>query len=241
MGQYLITTRPLAKPLPRSREGCFEIINIPVTSLEPNDSFDVSEITKFSPDIAVFTSSYGVDLFFGRFNGNFSSKVSFISIGAETAKALRKWGREAIIPEKMTSEGIVDLLSKNEGKKVALFVSSKTNGIIQAYLEKKQIEHRVGILYSAETVKGTEIVEKAMHRDCFGLIITSSYEARAIFQKNLDKAQTKKICSEKKIFAIGKTTEMELNNLGIPVSEPVGMSDLDKLLKEIGAKYCGDK
>lgn len=241
MGKYIVTTRPLEKLLPDPNEVCFEVINVPVTSLVPNDSFDVSEIRKFDPDIAIFTSSYGVDLYFGRFKGDFNSKVSFVSIGAETAKTLRKWGKESIIPEKKTSEGVVQLLSQTNGKKVALFVSSKSNGIIQSYLEEEHIKHFVGVLYGAEALTGTEIVEKAMHKDCFGLVVTSSFEAREIFQNAIDKSQTEQLCAEKKIFAIGKTTEMELHKLGIPVSAPVGNSDLNKLLKEISKKYCGNK
>lgn len=241
MGQYLVTTRPMEKPLTKSYEGCFEVINVPVTSLEPNDAFNASEISVFDPDIAVFTSSYGVDLYFDRFRGDFSSKVSFVSIGNETAKALRKWGKESKIPEKRTSEGVMNLISGSEGKKVALFVSSKSNGIIQSYLEKQSIEHIVGVLYRAEALPGTEIAEKALHKDCFGLIITSSFEAREIFQNHLDKDQMKRLCAEKKIFAIGKTTERELQSLGIHVSAPVGKSDLGKLLEEINKKYCGNK
>lgn len=243
MDRYIVTTRPSAKALAGSPESCFHVLNVPVTSLEPNDAFDASVITGFNPDIAVFTSTYGVDLFFGRFNGDFSSKVAFVAIGSETAKALSRWGKKATVPERRTSEGVVQLLSGTNytGKSIVLFVSSKSNGIIQSYLEEHHTRHIVAVLYSAEVLPAADFAEKVLHSECLGIVVTSSFEARAIFEHALDKGQVAELCAEKKVFAIGKTTERELQALRIPVSVPVGKSDLEKLLEEISRKYCENK
>ncbi len=240
MGKFIVTTRPSAKIAPKSAAGCFDVINVPVTALEANDNFRPSVISEFNPDVAVFTSTYGVDLFFSVFKGSFSQEVTFIGIGNETAKALERWGKEAVIPAKRTSEGVVQLLSQDKysGLSVALFVSSKSNGIILDHLQKSHTRHTVGVLYNARVLKAADFVPKVLHSECFGIVVTSSFEARAIFEHLLNPSQREKLCSEKRIFAIGGTTEKELRELGVKTSEPVGRSNLNLLLNEISKKYC---
>lgn len=240
MGKYILTTRPTAKHSPAKRVRCLEVINVPVTSLEPDVNFNLSDISDFDPDVAVFTSSYGVDLFFDRFKGNLDSRVTFVSIGSETAKALKKRGKESLIPENKTSEGVVELLSGKQfdGSKIALFVSSKSNGIIQSYMDKNNVNYVVGVLYIAKNISDPSFIDKILEENCLGVVVTSSFEARAIFENIPDNDQKKRICSEKRIFAIGKTTERELVKLGVPVSHPAGKSNLTELLEQIGEKYC---
>lgn len=220
--------------------GCFKITNVPVTYLRPSDDFNSNSVSEFQPDMAIFTSSYGVELYFDRFEGDFGDEVILVSIGKETARALKERGRQSIVPDIKTSTGVVELLSSkfSEKTKVAVFISSKSNGIIQSYLEKNHIKNLVSVLYHAEPLLEKTFAEKVFHKDCFGIIVTSSFEARSIFETILDQPSKSKLCNEKKVFSIGKTTSEELEKLGVPVSQPQGNSNLGELIREIEKEYC---
>lgn len=240
LNRYLITTRPTQKTVTVGKQGCFEVLNIPVTELTPNDNFDLSELDQFDPGIAIFTSSYGVDLFFDHFHGKLQKGVIVISIGESTSNSLKRWGIKSILPMEKTSQGVVDSLENilHKNAKIALFVSSKSNRIIQSYLEEKKIEHKVTVLYIANPVAGDEFRNNALKTDCFGIVVTSSFEARTIFDEIFNDDETALLLEKRRIFSIGNTTTKELERLKIPISPPNGESDLGKLLNDIQKMYC---
>ncbi len=241
--RYLLTTRPASKVSTKIVKNCFELINVPVTELKSKPGFDTKIINEFNPEIAVFTSSYGVDLYFDQYEGSFRKGVVFIAIGNETSNSLTKKGFNSIIPDIKNSNGVVELLDKKYARsmKVALFISSKSNGIIQEYLERTGRPHITTVLYDVVPVEGNTFLKMALQEDCFGIIVTSSYEARVIFGDLLNGNEKEILCRNRKIFAIGNPTAEQLRKLHITVTQPVGHSDLQQLVDEIEKKYCNQK
>lgn len=240
MKRYLITTRPILKKDEQTDGKCFGILNVPVTELSPNRGFNPVAEREFSADYSIFTSSYGVELFFGHFSSSMGKSTVPVAIGNRTAQSIRNRGFTPVVPDEKTSTGVVKFLEKHleRGNRVSLFVSSKSNGIIQSYLEKNGISHMISVLYSAEILHENSFLERALDSHTFGVIITSSFEARAIFKGLLNKEQIKELTETKKIFSIGKTTTEELKKLGIKVDLPQGESDLEKLIMAIEKEYC---
>lgn len=241
MSRFIITTRPEEKTIPAISSRCFEIVNIPVTRLRVNSKFSIAEISEFNPDIAIFTSTYGSEIFLdagGKAALGHETKI--IAIGNRTADVLEKTFPDVIVPEEQTSKGVVNVLrGMVEGrKKVALFVSSKSNGIIDQYLSEAGINHITSELYFSDVLQRKDFIDASLKEECFGIILTSSYEAKVIFTKMLDKEQRDEVVSRCRIFAIGKTTAETLLELGIQVSKPSGKSNLEKLIREIDNTFC---
>ena len=241
--RYLLTTRPASKATSKIQKNCFDLINAPVTELKPNPGFASKDVNEFDPEIAVFTSSYGVDLYFDHYMGSFKKDVVLIAIGNETAGSLAKRGFRAVVPETRNSSGVVELLEQKypHGMKVALFISSKSNGVIQEYLERTGRPHMTSLLYKADPIRENVFLNKALDVKCFGIIVTSSYEARVIFGNLLDKTEKERLLESKKIFAIGAPTADQLEKLKIPVAQPLGHSDIQELVNDIGKAYCSQK
>ena len=240
MEKYIITTRPGEKGNADVTSVCFDLVNIPVTKLEVNTGIEASTVMKFGPSLAIFTSSYGANAFLKMPNAQLSSGVKIVAIGEETAKALRQKFDSVIVPGKKTSEGVIELLEHllKPGERVVLFVSSRSNGAIEHYLQEHGVEYLLEELYYAESIPGEEFKESALKPECFGIILTSSYEASIVFTEILTSDDIQALLLDKKIFAIGRTTANTLANLKIPVSEPLGESDFRELVKNIDRLYC---
>lgn len=240
LNKYLITTRPAEKNTIIEQNYCFQVVNVPVTALRPNKEFQILEVERFNPDVAIFTSSYGVKLYFDYFDGTLGGEVAVISIGNETASELSSRGRRSLVPEVKTSNGVIELLKElfSSAKRVAVFVSSRSNRVIQGYLEEQNIGHLVSTLYHGEELPGKDFAYSLLQGDCIGAVITSPFEAQTIFNNILGPSEREILLSGKKIFSIGKTTSDELKKLGVPVSKPEGKSDLEKLVDSISKEYC---
>lgn len=240
MARFILTTRPAEKQPPEVSSACFDILNIPVTRLEINSDFNMSSVVEFRPSIAIFTSSYGANAFLLAGDLPADSSIRFIAIGDETAKVLGRRYGDIVVPVDKSSEGVISLLESIAGphERVALFVSSRSNRAIEHYLQERGVEYLVEELYFAESLSGTVFREKVLHADCFGLILTSSYEARIVFSEILDEQEKSLLLLDKKVFAIGKTTAGTLSEMKIPVSEPLGESNLKKLVAAIDHLYC---
>lgn len=238
--KYLITTRPEEKVSEMPGSLCFDTINIPVTRLEVNTEFEPGIITEFEPSIAIFTSTYGASAFLERWPGTLASGTKVLAIGNATAEVLKGTFPDVAVPEERSSAGIISLLGRivRPGERVVLFVSSRTNGVIERFLRENEVEYLSEELYYSEELPAEEFYSSATDPDCFGIIVTSSYEARVIFEELLDKDEINEMLMGRKIFSIGKTTSKTLMELGIPVSEPYGESSLEELIEGIDRMYC---
>lgn len=240
MSKFIITTRPEQKGNSVVSSRCFDIMNIPVTSLKVNTKLNFSEIREFDPDIAIFTSTFGSRIFLELDGSTLKDNVKIIAIGSKTAEVLSERYKDVIVPGEQTSTGVVSTLKEimRVGEKIALFVSSKSNGLIDRYLKSIGAKHHTYELYLAEIVHKNNLTERILDRECFGIVVTSSYEARAIFSEILNANQRREAISGCHIFAIGKTTAETLLELDIPVSEPIGQSNIKKLIEEIDKSFC---
>lgn len=239
----IITTRPDQKGSGILPSRCVEIVNIPVTRLVRNKFLDPQAIMDFNPTIGVFTSSLGSQIFLEMFPGKSLSEMLPIAIGTKTAEALSRKYSEIRVPAKKTSTGVNLMLDSiaSASDRIALFSSSKSNGVVLKHLEKKKWPHLSVELYDAEPLEIGDLAREIMKAECFGLIVTSSMEARTIFDSSEWKNIPPKALGNKHIFAIGETTLNTLIEMGIKVSNPVGKSNLQELVEALESEYCKEK
>lgn len=243
MKKKIITTRPGVKNSEIYSGICFETVNVPVTRLVQNPDINKIAILEFQPTVGVFTSATGAEIFLSLFPDNSLSGMRVVATGEKTAGALSRNYGKILVPAEWTSYGVNDALDKDiSGEdRIALFSSGKSNGIILKHLEEKMWPHILVELYDAEVLDIGPLARELSSDECFGLIVTSSMEADAIFNKSNSKFLSYHEMAGKHIFAIGKTTAHTLAELGIAVSGPVGKSSLGELLAEIELEYCGQK
>ncbi len=240
MKRKIIVTRPAEKsPVDHSGK-CFEILNIPVTRLVINREIDAARIVAFQPTICIFTSSKGAEIFIELFSPGTISENKAVAIGEQTSRALSTLYKEVLVPLEKTSHGVNDLLDGivTEKDKILLFSSSKTNRVILRHLEERKWSHMAVELYDAEILEVEPVFQELSKSECFGIMVTSSMEANAIFSKRNSKYLTQYHISGKHVFAIGQPTAKTLGELGIEISKPVGKSDIKGLMEEIESLYC---
>ncbi len=240
MRSKIIVTRPEEKSPVAYSGKCFETLNIPVTRLVRNRNVDTAKITAFMPTICVFTSSRGAEIFLELFTSGTISEAKAVAIGDKTSSTLSAMYHGVLVPEEKTSRGVNYLLNNivKEGDRIVLFSSAKTNRVILRHLEERKWTHMSVELYDAETLDIDPVSQELAKSNCFGILVTSSMEATAIFGQRNSKSLTESDVAGKRVFAIGETTANALRELGIKVSEPVGKSDIKALLIEIERVYC---
>lgn len=240
MKRFVITTRPSVKESGHHEDvGSLRVINIPVTKLEPNRLFSPSAVQDFEPDIAIFTSTYGAEIFLKEVTEEMCRDVRAIAIGKKTAATLKERYPDIEVPDTETSEGVTKLLGQalKEKDRVVLFVSSRTNGLISKYLDDHNVRCLSIELYAAEPVKDGKFFGQASKEGCLGVVFTSSYEVNVVFNEILSEEEKSRLAERIKFFAIGRTTAGTMEKLGVEVSHPLGESDLEKLLKDIEKTY----
>ncbi len=243
MKRRIITTRPEEKVDSTYSGDCLEVVNIPVTKLVTNSEIDIESINNFNPTIGVFTSTKGVNIFLSIGPEKWLSGMKVVAIGEKTAGILSSQYGKVFVPERKTSRGVNELLDGmvNREDRIVLFTSSKSNGIILDHLERRGWRYISIELYDAVTLDIEPLITEISKDECIGIVVTSSMEARALFHKEKLKTQTSDKIIGKHIFAIGKTTEETLRELNIPISEPIGNSNLEELLRNIEKIYCKQK
>ena len=240
MKRNIIVTRPGEKSPVDYSGKCFEILNIPVTRLVVNSKIDSDKVVAFQPTICIFTSSKGAEIFLALFSPGTISENKAVAIGIQTSKTLSSRYREVLVPLEKTSQGVNALLDGivKGNDRIVLFSSSKTNGVILRHLEERKWNHMAVELYDAETLDIEPIFLELSKSECFGIMVTSSMEANAIFSRRNSKYLTQLDMAGKHVFAIGENTANTIGELGIEVSKPVGKSDIRGLMEEIESIYC---
>ncbi len=241
--KFIVTTRPEAKDNAGYSSRCFSIINVPVTSLKPNKDLDDVEIRNFKPDIVIFTSSYGTQIALERFPDIFFMKPEAVAIGEKTAEALVAAGLRCRLPEIRTSEGVIEIIRNNEwqNKRIILFTSSKSNRVIEDFLVDHGYCFLTVRLYDAVPIDNAAFIQRISSPSCFGVIITSSHEAKVVHAALSDGRLNAEILRNLKFFAIGAPTAKTMLELNLKVSDPPGESNIQELLTKIDHIYCGKK
>lgn len=231
----LITTRPEAKNFPLKMLPGFSHLNIPLTEIIEL-KFDSRNFEEFSPDLLIFTSSIGVNLFLDKEISGKYSGVECICIGKATADALSGFTGRVSVPDKMDSSGVIGLLSGGSYKtrRIALLSSRKSNNFIRNFMARNSYNFRVYNLYDALPLKNESILPYASSKDVCAIILTSSQEARVLAEM-VDPAT----CVAK-LYAIGNTTYREMLKLGFTVNIRVGNSQIQELANEIMKSHSGE-
>ena len=233
--QWIVVTRPEDKKQDEQVSRHLEVRNFPVTQLK-RLPFEPQEFTDFGPDVVVFTSTVAADII-GESQIAFKEGTEFVAIGRKTADALKRMGIDPIVPEIMTSEGVIDLISGrfSNQRRIALMSSDKSNGAIENYLRKAGYQERTFTLYDSIPLPIDGLRPLIDSLDCFGIIITSSYEARIVFGPSGIAKDS--IRPDLHVFAIGDVTRRTLREIGMMVSEPFGESDIAGLIRNIERTY----
>ena len=241
--KFIVTTRPEAKDNAGYSSRCFAIVNVPVTSLKLNKDLDDAKIRNFKPDVVIFTSAYGTQTALDRFPDIFATKPEAVAIGEKTAEALVAAGLPCRLPEVRTSEGVIEIIRNNawQNMKIILFTSSKSNRIIENFLADHGYFFIPVRLYDAVPVDSTAFIQQISSPSCFGVIITSSHEAKVVHAALSDGKINTALLRNVKFFAIGAPTARTMLELNLKVSDPPGESDIRELLTKIDHIYCGRK
>ncbi|KAA8923466.1 uroporphyrinogen-III synthase [Thermoplasma sp.] len=223
MRKYVLSTRPEEKANTVDG-GCFSVLNVPVTRLEPID-IDYDSVIGQDVECLAFTSSYGARLFFERAS---RKNFGYLGIGRSTCEEIRKNGYDCEYPERMDSEGLADLiLSRCRNVKVALIRSENANEIVNERI-RGRIDF-IDIRNYRVVPTGIDIAAYLMDEGCLGIIVTSSMEARISIPAIR--------ASGRPVFSIGSVTSKTLEEAGIHPTIS-GNSDFEDLVEKIRRYIC---
>ncbi|CAC11713.1 hypothetical protein [Thermoplasma acidophilum] len=220
---FVLSIRPEEKAQ-RTGGACFDILNVPVTRLEPIP-VDYTDLIRSGVDCVAFTSSYGVRLFFKNAP---VKNFRYFGIGKSTCEEVRKYGYDCEYPEKMDSEGLADMIiSHCSGRKVALIRSANANEIVN-----EKIMGHVDFIdlrnYRAVNTN-VDLTPYMAKEECMGIIVTSSMEAKI--------AMPAIKATGKPVYSIGSVTTKTLEEAGIHPAIS-GNSDFVDLVEKIKKYLC---
>ena len=241
MIRMLITTRPENKAVKPLEHGCIKTVNFPLTRIVytiPEDRIR-EDFLGFHPDVLVFTSIAGSSRFLQAVDPSELKKCRIFCIGDVTAIPFRNAGLNCNVPSPKTSIGLAGAIQENCGSGTRIMVARSSSGspVLMNELSGRSYEVAEIRLYDLEENVATELGNELKTGNYFGILVTSSMEAR-IFGKILHSMNidTKEIGL--KVFAIGDPTASALRNMGIGTDPPEGDSDIETLVKAISDTYC---
>lgn len=241
MIRILITTRPenkAGKPLER---GCIKTVNFPLTRIVYTISEDRirEEFLRFDPDVLVFTSIAGSSRFLQAVDPGELKRCRIFCIGDVTAIPFRNAGLNYNVPSPKTSLGLARAIQENCGSGSRIMVARSSSGspVLTNELSGRSYEVNEINLYDLEENVTTELGNELRTGNYFGILITSSMEAR-IFGKILHSLNIDTKKTGLKVFAIGDPTASALGEMGIDTDPPEGDSDIESLVKGISDMYC---
>ena len=233
----IISTRPMGKEAGTFKVRCLEIKNIPLTEIRTlgyNENLR-AELVSFSPDSLCFTSSFGVKEFlkyYPELIKSFSGNV--FAIGDRTGEAIEQAGLRAIVPDQKDSPGLARLILSTlaRGERVALIRSGNADPRLPETLNLGGVVARDFHIYEVTaSQQGSFILDAMDSPGLSGIIVTSPMEATILVNLAGPKIRVP-------IYAIGNTTARKLRDLGYEVSEPLGESNFEDLVRKISEKYC---
>ncbi len=241
---FILSLRPEEKFAGPHVRGCFGVVNVPLTKIEPAPDIvnTVSALNEYKPDSIVLTSAVGSELLLRYANVGFIRELRHIfCIGKATARPLRSYNTEVPGGLERNTSGLASLILSRPGgvSKVAVFRSREGNPELIENLRNAGLEVREFIAYTTVELDSVELGRLIRSPDCRGIAITSPMEAR-LLASYLRNNGLKGLIGERLFFSIGEPTRLELEKLGIKVSAPAGLSDFTNLLDGIEKKYCSD-
>lgn len=203
---------------------CFDILNVPVTRLEPIP-VNYADLIGSGVDCIAFTSSYGVRLFFRDAP---VKNFRYFGIGKSTCEEVRRYGYDCEYPERMDSEGLADMIiSHCSGRRVALIRSASANEIVNekltGHVDFLDIRNYRAVRTDAD------LMPYMTKEECMGIIVTSSMEARI--------AMPAIKATGKPVYSIGGVTTRTLEEAGIRPAIS-GNSDFTDLVEKIKKYLC---
>ena len=187
-------------------------------------------------DWLVFMSPTGVDAFFDMLKTHSSilpsalGQIRIIGVGPKTSGALRRQGvQNVVVPEKYSSAGIANHLSKLEmkGQRVVLVRSSAADDRLSGSLTSKGVAVETITIYQSLIPTNRESVlnflsglEKGQFE---AVLFTSAASASNLFsmaEHEIPKSLLINLMRSPLVGAIGQTTAEKLQELGIDPSVP---------------------
>jgi uroporphyrinogen-III synthase len=187
-------------------------------------------------DWLVFMSPTGVDVFFEMLKSHSSvlpsalGQIRIMAVGPKTSGALRRHGaQDVVVPEKYSSAGIANHLSKLEvkGQRVVLFRSSAADDRLTGSLTSKGATVETITIYQslvpANRASVLDFLARLGKGQFQAVLFTSAASASNLFsmaEHEIPKSLLIKLMRSPLVGAIGPATAEKLQELGIDPSVP---------------------
>ncbi len=204
-------------------------------------------------DWLVFMSSNGVSLLFdvlkthGALLPSVLGQFQILAVGPKTRDSLSKFGvRDVNMPDKFTSVGVVDFLSKHQlkGKRVILTRSSAADKSLAQEIEKKGATVDTIQLYDsvlpADTTSFSHLVDGLRRGAIPAILFTSSVSASNLFVMSKNATVDRelvRLLREVLVGAIGPVTTRKLQQIGIPPKVMPTMFLIEEALRKLVSTY----
>lgn len=210
----------------------------------------VERIMKGESDYVIFTSANGVeftllkldepDEFIEQLN-----KTQVVAIGPRTKDALlRNRIDVSIVPEKYSSEGLVEHLTGIEGAVIEIARSSHgAPELVRGLVEKGAVVHETQVyqIIMPRDERHTELMERTLAGGIDIFAFTSSMMVRnfiALAEEMRVKDEVIRAMNEKTVAAIGKPTSDTLAGFGVKVKVMPGNYTFEELLRACREHDC---
>lgn len=186
----------------------------------------ITLLQKRNYDYCAFMSAQAVRVLFRLAGGVGSAlnQTSVIAVGPKTRRELEKHGvRVDMIPEKFSSIGLVELLSKSDSrsKKIIIPRSGEANDFVTKALSDQGMEVDEVFLYKTRTAGVTQAWKEfgnlLTQKKIDVIVFTSASNVRSFFK--IMKKMRRKVPKEVMVVSIGPFTTKELAKKGVRCHE----------------------
>ena len=227
-----------------------ELPTLKITAAKNTGALDSAIRGLFLYDWLVFTSTYGVDAFFGRLNslGKDARTLRCLRVacvGPETARALRERGVEAdAMPSDFETRALPAAIRKIAGDLKGLRLLLVRTDIAPIELEtllKKEGAHTHRVTgYRTRRVKpSSKQLTELLQEPPDYLTFTSSSTASNLAQA-LGKSSLKKLAARSRVASIGPVTTRTLRSLGLKPACQASRYDIDGLVNAL-VRHAGKR
>lgn len=229
-----------------------ETAKLPLIRIEPVENEDpleaaISKAIAGDYDWIVFTSVHGVRTFFERVRSKqfdpqtLRHAVKFAVIGPATGRALEEFGfRPALVPEKYTNEGLVEvfekLLSEFKGKRPLRFLLWRAQGAREVLSERlKELGAIVEEVHAYRTAINRipdKCIGELLKKPIDIVTFTSPSTVKAFFEV-LGSEKAREILDSAVVAVIGPVTERACKDFGIEPQIVAQTHTIDGLVEAI--------
>lgn len=210
-----------------------EVFELPIFEIQPV-FFDAQSVVR--SDVTIFLSANAVDFFFAEYKNNPSGKI--IAIGSATADALKNHDiKDIIIPEKFSSEGILEmpLLQNIAHKKIMIISGENSKSLLPMELKSRgAIVHKIICYRRVEMEYDMQNIFPSLQNKIDLIITTSSETLDALLDLFLTPTYRVWLL-EKKLCVISDEMVMTAKNAGfdniIQADKPTDLAISDAILR----------